>query len=412
MTWPPDPTPRDRAENPPRDLPTGPVGTGVTVPDPEPYAGSRRNPGSVRGIGYMLLSIVPMLTLAVTTGQAREGQASAGLSGGHLIPLVVSLMAWWALSVARRRDTWNRRQLAREAAARSAADGIPRVVEASDPDPYPEAALRPRTQVGWGLVLAIAPLATALVAAYARDTLVMGRALVLAPAGLIFGGWLLRIAQARSRYAARQRFRAAAAASGQIVPPIGDYVADPEPFAAIRVGPAVLRRLQRFLVVVGCVLVALASSELASTGSLDRAVAVPGMGGLAVLSSAALLLVIVRLKEEWVFRVRARAAVLQAAYTRVGVVGVSLDPSWEAGTLAAPRSKLIAMALLPLALIGSALLTANHPVLEDILVTAMALSPLALSTLAFTYFWERKRQRRAALAAQAGILIPRSSSQT
>ena len=70
------------------------------------------------------------------------------------------------------------------------------------------------------------------------------------------------------------------------------------------------------------------------------------------------------------------------------------------------------MALLPLALIGSALLTANHPVLEDILVTAMALSPLALSTLAFTYFWERKRQRRAALAAQAGILIPRSSSQT
>lgn len=412
MTWPPDPTPRDRAGNPPRDLPTGPVGTGVTVPDPEPYAGSRRNPGSVRGIGYMLLSIVPMMTLAVTTGQAREGQASAGLSGGHLIPLVLSLMAWWALSIARRRETWNRRQLVREVAAASAADGIPRVVEASDPDPYPNAALRVGTQVGWGLVLAIAPLATALVAAFARDTLVMGRALVLAPAGLIFGGWLLRIAQARSRYAARQQLRAAAAASGQIVPPNGDYVADPEPFAAIRVGPAILRRLQRFLVVVGCVLIALSSSELASMGAPDRSAAVPGLSGLAVLSAAAFLLVIVRRKEEWTFRVRARAAVLRAAYTRVGVVGVSLDPSWEAGTLAAPRSKLIAMGLLPLALIGSALLTANHPVLEDIVVTAMALSPLALATLTFTYFWERKRQRRAALAARAGLLIPRSNSQT
>ncbi|MBK8868007.1 MAG: hypothetical protein IPN45_08100 [Actinomycetales bacterium] len=409
MTWPPT---RRRAtvRKPTARPPHGPGWHRCHRPDPEPYAGSRRNPGSVRGIGYMLLSIVPMMTLAVTTGQAREGQASAGLSGGHLIPLVLSLMAWWALSIARRRETWNRRQLVREVAAASAADGIPRVVEASDPDPYPNAALRVGTQVGWGLVLAIAPLATALVAAFARDTLVMGRALVLAPAGLIFGGWLLRIAQARSRYAARQQLRAAAAASGQIVPPNGDYVADPEPFAAIRVGPAILRRLQRFLVVVGCVLVALSSVSLRRWAP-GRSAAVPGLSGLAVLNAAAFLLMIVRRKEEWVFRVRARAAVLQAAYTRVGVVGVSLDPSWEAGTLAAPRSKLIAMALLPLALIGSALLTANNPVLEDIVVTAMALSPLALATLTFTYFWERKRQRRAA-AAQAGLLIPRSNSQT
>ena len=394
-----------------RDAPSIAGGPPVAVPDPEPYAGSRRSPGAARGVGYTLIGLAPLLWVVIVGGPSSRNDHPGALSGGHYALLLIGLMAWWALSVARRRETWKRRQIVRESAALSAGDGIPRVVDGTDPDPYPQAALRPRSEAVWGGIILLGPAVTALVAAFTGHSVLARQAIVFVPGGLLLGGWLLRIAQARSRYAARQEFRLRAAASGAVVPPDGDYVADPEPFAAIRMSAAALRRIQRVLVAAGAVLVLRTSVAVTSSPrGPDRATIINGAGALTVYGLAALLLLIVRRREEWVFRVRARAAILQAARTRERLVTVSLDPSWGAGTLTSPRSKLRGMALVPLAWVLLPLMSAVGAIPEEVMLAGVALSPLLLGSLVSTYFWERRRQHRAALAARAGVEIAPSNA--
>ncbi|MBK8868009.1 MAG: hypothetical protein IPN45_08110 [Actinomycetales bacterium] len=71
----------------------------------------------------------------------------------------LGLLAWWCLAIARRRETWLRRERVRATAAESAADGIPRVAEGVDPDPYPRAVLPVPVEVIAGAVLVFAAVA-------------------------------------------------------------------------------------------------------------------------------------------------------------------------------------------------------------------------------------------------------------
>ncbi len=108
---------------------------------------------AARGVGYTLIALAPLLWVVIVGGPSSRNDPPGALSGGHYALLLIGLMAWWALSVARRRDTWKRRQIVRESAALSAGDGIPRVVDGTDPDPYPQAALRPRSEAVWGGII-------------------------------------------------------------------------------------------------------------------------------------------------------------------------------------------------------------------------------------------------------------------
>ena len=152
------------------------------------------------------------------------------------------------------------------------------------------------------------------------------------------------------------------------------------------------------------------SVAVTSSRGPDRATIINGAGALTVYGLAAVVLLIVRRREEWVFRVRARAAILQAARTRERLVTVSLDPSWGAGTLTSPRSKLRGMALVPLAWVLLPLMSAVGAIPEEVMLAGVALSPLLLGSLVSTYFWERRRQHRAALAARAGVEIAPSNA--
>ena len=68
------------------------------------------------------------------------------------------------------------------------------------------------------------------------------------------------------------------------------------------------------------------------------------------------------------------------------------------------------MALVPLAWVLLPLMSAVGAIPEEVMLAGVALSPLLLGSLVSTYFWERRRQHRAALAARAGVEIAPSNA--
>ncbi len=369
-----------------------PVGT---VPDPEPHKGLPRTPGQVRAIGYVLLWLLILLWAAI---YARASHDRAPSFGGWIVPLVVlATLAWWALSIARRREAWARRQLVRDMAALSAQTDIPHVVEGVDPDPHPDAVLSSRAEVTWGLILLAVSLVI-LVAGFSRPQ-PFASLLIVAPVSVGAGVWLLRIAQARIRYAARQAQRAAAAASRLPVPASGDHVPDPEPYPWLKTPIALIRMVQRALVVVAGVAWA-AFSSTSPTGLANRmmwgAIIVP-----LLITAAVVLLQVVRAKEEWIFRERARAAILDAARTRVGTVSAPLDPSWRAGTLMAPESKLRAFWLIPLSWCLTFAAASKEVLARESVWISIVMSTVVPAMLWVSYRWEQRRQ---ALAAAEGVV--------
>lgn len=372
--------------------PARPVGTSS---DPEPHKGLPRTPGQVRAMGYVLLWLLILLWAAI---YARASEDRAPSLGGGIVPLVVlATLAWWALSIARRREAWARRQLVRDIAAESAQTGIPHVVEGVDPDPYPDAVLSSRAEVIWGLILLAVSLVI-LVAGFSRPQ-PFASLLIVAPVSVGAGVWLLRIAQARIRYAARQAQRADAVASRIPVPASGDPVPDPEPYPWLKTPIALIRMVQRALVVVAGVAWA-AFSATSPTGLANRmmwgAIIVPLLVTVAVV-----LLQGVRAKEEWIFRERARAAILDAARTRVRTVTAQLDPSWRAGTLTAPESKLRAFWLIPLSWCLTFAAVSTDVLARESVWISIVMSTVVPAMLWVSYRWEQRRQ---ALAAAEGVV--------
>lgn len=399
------PTPRSREDpeigpwgvplttrsTPPSYAPTPPSSPQpLAVPDPEPYALLRRVSGQVRGVGYVLIWLM-VVVWGVAYVRALLGR-ERDLGNGTVAAVCLATLAWWALSIARRSQAWARRQLVREMAALSAETGVARVVEGVDPDPYPNATLTPRAEVVWGAILLVAPLIVLIVSAGRRPD-VLWAAVVLSPLSFGAGIWLLRIAQARNRYAARQAQRAALSAAGHPLPTNGDYVPDPEPFPGGQLSASHLRFFQRLLIFVGGFAwgSVASSSMIGSESRLQRAaLLVPLIFALAMRH-----LFVARRKEEWIFRERARAAILEAAKTRVGVVTSQLDPSWRAGTLVAPQSKIAALGLVVVAWFVAIPASGTKVMDTEWIAVTVVMSTLFPAALGVSYVWEKRRQLKA-----------------
>ena len=361
------------------------------VPDPEPYAPVGRTTPLFRGLGYLLLTIIPFAWLPSFEAGFVTSRGFTEDAVTQRIPqaAALGLLAWWCLAIARRRETWLRRERVRATAAESAADGIPRVAEGVDPDPYPRAVLPVPVEVIAGAVLVFAAVAVVGGALTGRVDLSIARAMCIAPMGLIFGGWLLRIAQARTRYAARHRARANALAAGEPLPWNGDFVEDPQPFEAFGLGAAGWRLLQRLLILVGALLWEGVSVRFPSSRGVRDfvlAVVIP-----LIFLTAAGLLVVARRKEEWVFRDRGRRAILAAAETRVPIVTEELDPSLDGATFIDPESKMVGVALLVVGWIALVVAAGTKFMEQEIVALVLGATVLGGPLLPLSAKWNRGR---------------------
>jgi len=388
--------------------PVDPVAPTTPVPDPEPYPVSKLTPGQTRATAYVLIGGLPMLWAAEVLRDPQGTESGLGVLNSFTV--VFLLLAWWTLSVARRREAWARRELVRSLAALSAADRIPYVVPAVDPDPYPDSTWTVAKQTWWGAGL----IALSLAACGAVAVLGLSeapQAVHFVGWSILFGGWMLRIAQARQRHAARQQQRAvvtsgaagptwvnpyaapAAPAATVASAPPADPLPDPEPFAALPGSAGFWRRLQRALV--ACLVIGWIDVAVRTDGGHSGSLAVPALIVVLAGALAAAMLVVARRREEWRFRQISRAAIEEAARTARPLVTIPLDPSLRAGTFVSPRSKLAGLGLVPLSVALFASLGSARIVESDAGVAVLLLAFAGLVALLFTFIWERRRLVRA-----------------
>ena len=77
------------------------------VPDPEPYAPVGRTTPLFRGLGYLLLTIIPFAWLPSFEAGFVTSRGFTEDAVTQRIPqaAALGLLAWWCLAIARRRET-------------------------------------------------------------------------------------------------------------------------------------------------------------------------------------------------------------------------------------------------------------------------------------------------------------------